>query len=1554
MEPDFPVDPLQEAGQPPVSPFADGFTSRGLAPRSALTQVDTEVRLKELQKAPPTFLEVGQAVNDRVLSVAIADALHAPRFEVDPTFTDQRREELFKQVLKTRELPEKYHSQLYDAVSEAHFKHLYDTAKYYANAERITSEYGWSGMAMELFANIADPANLIAGALTFKLIHRMTLLQSVWRQVAAQGLGGAALTAASLRVAESTGQAFDGTEYILATGMGLAFGAAFGNGIGKAITYDPTVRDGLAKIHKAGQGLIDRSVKIPEEILQAPKPPTHAQVKEAVDATFTPADVASRAAFNEPARVPETPVLEAPVTARPVNRPVAAAPDQSYEDVNLYPNLQGSGPADALFAAGIDKKRFDQLLAELRKLKKVDLDAILNDYRNRPTGGTFVWKSKNKDDAIKQIRDTFTERHASVSKRRVIERITQWHDPKAPEAPPVAWATKAPDMETPYVLRELEPTDAHLKSSRFVSRYEGPDGNEYRIMAQTDDMSGPFKIESIVKGKLSTVTRDLDSVQEAVASLRAKFDNAEIAPPKPKETKATAPVKAADPPDRAQAAVEGPLSRIGLGQREQDLLSKLPPTKMSGKQMAEWMRLNEVKATSKVRTEMADDIADAIVPGRALDASGGGPEAAERNRLRAALTKRMLNGDVDDIIPPLTGLGRAVNTSPEPVRTTVPVAQDAGAAVTPNTGYVPLQDKPEWLSISDDLVPKTAMAGVRRDLAARLDSVVPQIRLVKNFLLNDVVGKVGHRLNAWSADQAQRRQFGMWMSEWHRSRHVAFRDWVSRQPEGRLAIIRAKEFHEQVTRYVKNPTAVDADYDPAVVQLGKATQQLHKKILEDLKDPGRAIGLPGQLQPVKAVEDIEENLHYIWRNYDEAKFSRALVMYGDGNVTLLFRQAIAAAQPDIDPLMLDRLAAGMVRNIKNRANNLGDDMITTLGEGRRAHLAKMLRDDAQLSDAEVEFMMGRLFKNTGQGDMMHTKSRILLDERTSIDTPVDKQGNALPPLSFSHILNEDVEALVTAYARRMSGRVALARTRIQLPAYKDTVTTVHRLADGTQVQRQSVVDRPGVTIVDGIQDLSQIDEIMVAMKKSAGDYHAMNPDTYTAAQRDFEIEELQYAFDHILGRPEVQKSTTLAQGLLIWRRFNAMRLMNNVGIAQMGEYGSAIGTFGVKAALTHLPAFRRIVAGDGTLQYANALGREIESMGIGIERITGIRWSNPYDHGNVPMQMPATGVMAHADRLSKLGEEFTYSMSGMKFIQQKQEMGVAAMFAQKFADLGADLAKGKPISRGWVSRFRQLGLSDDMIAKISKELRDHTTFESSMFYRNGKIGRLNMNNWGDLEARAHFEQAMYRFTKKLVQDHTLGNSWKFMRDPVLATIFQFRPFMFQAWSNHMLYNVHMRDPAALLNFTWAVTWAAAIRALQVQALAIGRPDAAEWKEKELSPLKLGTVGFQRAAWSSLIPSAIDTPLNALGQGGLFNERNSGLASSFFDNPTMGFERTMRRGIGGMVNSFVDGRELSQPEYKALVSMLPFSNGMAIQIPLQVMISGAPERAPRQVNRIWQD
>lgn len=787
-------------------------------------------------------------------------------------------------------------------------------------------------------------------------------------------------------------------------------------------------------------------------------------------------------------------------------------------------------------------------------------------------------------------------------------------------------------------------------------------------------------------------------------------------------------------------------------------------------------------------------------------------------------------------------------------------------------------------------------------------------RLIGRSVLNDTVGTVDHSVNAFSADLDYRRMYAQRLVEWNRVAKPAYEAWAKDKGFNMYQRqINRGRFNEEVGDCIRDTNKKPGDYHQAVEQAAAKAAQIQADILEDLKNPLRREGLVGN--PVKGADWVQEDANYLWRLFDQGKVNAAIEKFGETGVVKMVDTAIKNVQPDLDDMIRYKIAAGYVKNIRSRAAGLGDEWSLAMAHGDKATLTRILRDECHLSDTELANAMERIRGSSqpAEGDMANLKRRVFLDE-THKQENLSTVDGGVDTLAFKDLLVRNADTLMTQYFRKTSGRVALARVRL-------------RLKDGTMIQ-------------DGITSDAEMTKLLEGVQKYGLDHGQTKEEAQASRDR------LQFAFDRILGVPLDSQQTNYADVMRLTRRFMATRLMGQVGIAQIGEAGQAVGVLGLRAALSHMPGLQRIISAAGESRLTKDLFDELESMGIGSERLHGLYFHNA-DEAGLPFEVDAHGALEKLNNIAKFGENATYELSLMSIVQQQQERWVAAAMAQKIANMGETLRAGKSLATGDKRRLAQLGVGEPMLARILDQIGTHSDMATGAFFGQ-KLNRLNMGKWTDLEARAAFENSLYRMTRKLIQAGDEGSAATWMHGPTAQTIFQFRGFTFTAYANQTLYNLHMGDPAAAFSMAAGVVWNAAVRAAQVQLLALGRSDAEDWKAKQLSPWELSKAGVSRAGASSVFPMVADTGLLLLGQPGQFNARTSGQASDvIFGSPVSSFMSSLSKGMGGVAGSLYNGREMSQAEARAAVGALPFSNLLSSAVPLSFMINNLPEKAPKQ-------
>src|SRR5262249_47610098 len=156
-------------------------------------------------------------------------------------------------------------------------------------------------------------------------------------------------------------------------------------------------------------------------------------------------------------------------------------------------------------------------------------------------------------------------------------------------------------------------------------------------------------------------------------------------------------------------------------------------------------------------------------------------------------------------------------------------------------------------------------------------------------------------------------------------------------------------------------------------------------------------------------------------------------------------------------------------------------------------------------------------------------------------------------------------------------------------------------------------------------------------------------------------------------------------------------------------------------------------------EVADQLQREVSHMAIGTERGHGFYWHSFDERPELPFEVPHGSMLDKMDDVLTAGERMTYELSGNGIIQQAQEYAMGASILQKFANMADDLQAGKALKEGDIRRAAQLGIDQETMGRIFKEMRTHAKGNSDNPLFLGKLTGLNVDKWTDLDARAAFE-----------------------------------------------------------------------------------------------------------------------------------------------------------------------------------------------------------------------
>lgn len=848
---------------------------------------------------------------------------------------------------------------------------------------------------------------------------------------------------------------------------------------------------------------------------------------------------------------------------------------------------------------------------------------------------------------------------------------------------------------------------------------------------------------------------------------------------------------------------------------------------------------------------------------------------------------------------------------------------DAPAGLQGSSAGASQADKPqqflndeafEFLDHGD--LAETFGKGARWDLFAMMDKSKNIVTRSMAGLVQDGVGKKNGAINAIAASEERTMYRDEWVTAFNRSYKPTLSDYFKTNKVAHKDRAQAEaQFNRDVDTYIRD-RRVNSDelYDPAVVKMGTKIAKLNAEILQLSQNPFLREGREGRA--VMGFEGVKQDRHYTQRLYDRNRIVQANRNFQTGTMEELFAGAIRSAQPQIAEDVLKRLSSRMVKHIVNRSHGLEDLMSRNMSPENIDELIKEIGlkgDDAANLKAT--------FAERGADDAgrdARGKRRVLLDESFKLpkvrrkDGTLDENG-----LSLDDLIVKDAASNFQRYADHMAGLVALARYRM-----KDPVS--------------------GEVLINGITSDAEFRSLLRRIQEKNAEL--ISEGKITQRQADADIKRVQFAYDHIRGRPTNDlENTDFGWTSRAIRKFNFSRIMNQVGFAQAAEVGMTIANLGIKATFSQMPALRRIRNMNGETVLKSKLADDIEALtGLGTDRLN---HQLDYKFDDLSGNWEEGGSIAQNrldERLNKVNR-VTSEISGMTQANVMSQRWAAASIVQKFANMAAKGGKG--MTR---NRLADLGLDEEMTDRIMKMMNTEGNLsfsEGSLSKR--KVNGLNLKNWQDKEAAEAFRNTLFRYTHQIIQKNDIGNLMMWMSHPAAKMLMQFRTFMVGAYAKQTLKSLNMKDGAAFASLMFSMMTAGLSYTVQTQLQSIGRSDREEFLERRLSMDKLGAAAFARAGPVSIIPMLIDTGLLMTGNEGVFSHtRTTGQASNMaFGNPTTGglddLTSASQSALSGLDALFAGG-QYSQEEARNLVRILPFGNSLPVVQAMNGLISDLPE------------
>lgn len=805
-------------------------------------------------------------------------------------------------------------------------------------------------------------------------------------------------------------------------------------------------------------------------------------------------------------------------------------------------------------------------------------------------------------------------------------------------------------------------------------------------------------------------------------------------------------------------------------------------------------------------------------------------------------------------------------------------AQSLGAARVEGAGEQVLTAAERQLVQSED-APRSALGQARIDMVGRLkQSEHPIVRRLAGALAEDGVGNADGSVLTRSASENVTHAMKTRMTLFYRKAEPAFKAWAKEQgiPLWKRAAHR-ENFFDEVGMAVRRPRDFYTA-DPHINQVADAMRDMQRDLLRFAQEKN-----------LRGFDKVAENDEYLMRVFHHRKLDEMVEKFSEPVVRRMVAKAILKGSDGFEYDEAHAVAKAYLKSI--RSQKYQDVQLSRVfSEDQADLLEEILMESGDIPADTIASITASVRKAQGTGDegrVARGKRRLRLDE-THRETIIDANGNS-HALGIEDFLDNNAERLMTLYTRQIAGAGFMEEA---LSAFK-------------------------VPRLDGEEDLyaPSFETIKQHIRDTAGEFK-MNP-----KKLDAELDKLDVLYKSVMGIP-LSKQTAGGEALRMLRDYNFIRVMNQVGFAQVAEIGNILGSAGWRATLQHVPALRNIYKRAKNGKMEDDLLDELEVIwGIGTDRLRRT-YSNRMDDYGI---YEGAGV-GKIDNAMQTAKHITADISFMSPVNMALQRMAGRAAVQRWMNMAVD--GKKPFSK---SRLASMGVSEEMAGRINAQMRTHVDAREGMLGR--AVKRLNIDEWDDQEAATAFINAIDRWSKKIIQENDIGQMSKWMTTDLGKTMLQFRSFMVAAWTKQTLTGLHHKDWDTFVMWSTSILFGGLSYTAQTYINSMGRDDQKEFLRERLNPSALGRSAFQRAGFSTIVPGAVDSMVQAVGYEPVFAYgRTTGLASNaLLGNPSTDLlDKAVRASRGIVASASRSDYDFSQQDWRALTSITPFQNAMGIR------------------------
>lgn len=314
------------------------------------------------------------------------------------------------------------------------------------------------------------------------------------------------------------------------------------------------------------------------------------------------------------------------------------------------------------------------------------------------------------------------------------------------------------------------------------------------------------------------------------------------------------------------------------------------------------------------------------------------------------------------------------------------------------------------------------------------------------------------------------------------------------------------------------------------------------------------------------------------------------------------------------------------------------------------------------------------------------------------------------------------------------------------------------------------------------------------------------------------------------------------------RTLNSLARLGGMGIVQTAEFANAIPHIGAQrtlSAILDFPRLRREIL-------ALSRGEAVDNKWIGsIERVGGAEFGTdsykivmPFDsldHAYPTYSEDTVGVL---DRLLRGASHVQSKLSFWRAMHSVQQRGMAEQITAKIARYVRDGSDDVAL--------QQFGITPQVRAALKKDLDKVAKWEGN------NLLEFDVTKMSDLGMQEELIQSVHRGVSQIIQGTFIGETGKWAHNGYLKLITQFRTFPIVAMEKQWARQRNSRGTAESLGIlVGSMAMVTPVYIARVYAASIGREDAEEYIERNLTPTRIARSSMNYIALAGLAPDFMD-------------------------------------------------------------------------------------------------